>query len=63
MNIHLTVIQNSHYSRPMNEMCGTCSTHVRDEKYVQNFVGKPECNRPLGRARRRWEDNIVTDLR
>jgi hypothetical protein len=23
------------------------------------FVGKPERNRPLGRPRRRWEDNTV----
>ena len=26
------------------------------------LVGKPEGNRPLGRPRRRWEDNIKTDL-
>jgi hypothetical protein len=26
-------------------------------------VGKPEGKRPLGRPRRRWEDNIKTDLR
>jgi len=26
-------------------------------------VGKPEDKRPLGRYRRRWEDNIKTDLR
>jgi hypothetical protein len=25
-------------------------------------VGKPEGKRPLGRPRRRWEDNIKTDL-
>jgi len=25
-------------------------------------VGKPEGNRPLGRPRRRWEDNSKTDL-
>jgi hypothetical protein len=25
-------------------------------------VGKPEGKRPLGRARRRWEDNIRMDL-
>jgi len=25
-------------------------------------VGKPEGNRPLGRTRRRWEDNIKMDL-
>jgi hypothetical protein len=27
------------------------------------LVGKPEGRRPLGRRRRRWEDNIKMDLR
>jgi hypothetical protein len=27
------------------------------------FVGRPEGRRPLGRSRRRWEDNIKMDLR
>jgi hypothetical protein len=27
------------------------------------LVGKPEGRRPLGRPRRRWEDNIEMDLR
>jgi hypothetical protein len=27
------------------------------------LVGRPEGRRPLGRPRRRWEDNINTDLR
>jgi hypothetical protein len=26
------------------------------------LVGKPEGKRPLGRTRRRWEDNIKMDL-
>ena len=26
------------------------------------LVGRPEGKRPLGRSRRRWEDNIKTDL-
>jgi len=26
------------------------------------LVGKPEAKRPLGRRRRRWEDNIKIDL-
>jgi hypothetical protein len=26
------------------------------------LVGKPEGKRPLGRARRRWVDNIIVDL-
>jgi hypothetical protein len=45
-----------------DEMDGACSMHGRDEKYMQIF-GKPEENRPLGRPRSRWEDNITTDLR
>jgi hypothetical protein len=27
------------------------------------LVGRPERKRPMGRARRRWEDNIKMDLR
>jgi hypothetical protein len=27
------------------------------------LVGKPERKRPLGRPRRRWEDNIKMDLK
>jgi hypothetical protein len=27
------------------------------------MVGKPEGKRPLGRSRRRWENNIRMDLR
>jgi hypothetical protein len=26
------------------------------------FVGRPEGRRPLGRPRRRWEDNIKMDI-
>jgi len=28
----------------------------------RDFVGKPEAKRPLGRPRRRWENNIKMDL-
>jgi hypothetical protein len=28
-----------------------------------SLVGKPEGKRPLGKSRRRWEDNIIMDLR
>jgi len=28
----------------------------------RDMVGKPEGKRPLGRPRRRWEDNIKMDL-
>jgi hypothetical protein len=27
------------------------------------LVGKPEGKRPLGRRRRKWEDNVKTDFR
>jgi hypothetical protein len=27
------------------------------------LVGRPEGKRPLGRSRRRWEDNIKLDLK
>jgi hypothetical protein len=27
------------------------------------LVGRPECKRPLGKPRLRWEDNIKIDLR
>jgi hypothetical protein len=32
-------------------------------KAYRIFVGKPEGKRPLGRPRRRWENNIKVDLR
>jgi hypothetical protein len=41
---------------------GTCGTHGVGERCLQGFVGKPEGKRPLGRPRRRWEDNIKLDL-
>jgi hypothetical protein len=37
---------------------------VGDGKGVYRvLVGRPEGKRPLGRSRRRWEDNIKMDLR
>jgi hypothetical protein len=32
------------------------------ERCLQVLVGRPEGKRPLGRPRRRWEDNIKLDL-
>ena len=35
----------------------------RDRRGVyRDLMGKPEGKRPLGRPRRRWEDNIKMDL-
>jgi hypothetical protein len=43
-------------------MGGTCSAYgVRGGVY-RVLVGKPEGKRPLGRPRRRREDNIKMDL-
>ena len=37
--------------------------HMGEERGVHRvLVGKPEGKRPLGRPRRRWEDNIKIDL-
>jgi hypothetical protein len=37
---------------------GACSTHLGEV-----HIGKPEGKRTLGRPGRRWEDNIMMDLR
>ena len=36
--------------------------HVWRERLHKVLVGKPEGKRPLGRQRRRWEDNIKMNL-
>ena len=41
----------------------TCSTYGAIQKGIRVLVGKPKSKRPLGRPRRRWEDNIKMDLR
>jgi hypothetical protein len=44
-----------------------CAGHVGRNGEVRGayniLVGKPEGRRPLGRPKRRWEDNIKMDLR
>jgi hypothetical protein len=44
-------------------MGGACSTDGDKRNAYRILMGKPEGNRPLGRPRRRWEDNIKMDLR
>jgi hypothetical protein len=42
-----------------NETGGACSTHGRQENFIQIFNRKkPEGMRPHERPRCRWEDNI-----
>jgi len=43
-------------------MGGACSTYGGEERRIQGFGGKPEGKRPLGRPRRRWENNIKMDF-
>jgi hypothetical protein len=47
----------------VDEMGGACSTQGEKRNACRILVGKPEGKRPLGRPRRRWEDDIKLDLR
>ena len=44
-------------------MGGACGVYGGGRGVHRVLVGKPEGKRPLGRPRRRWEDNIKMDLR
>jgi hypothetical protein len=44
-------------------MGGACSADGEERDVYTVLVGKPEGKRPLGRPRRRWEDNIRIELR
>jgi hypothetical protein len=41
---------------------GACSTYGEVRGVYRVLVGKPEGKRPLGRPRRRWEDNVRMDF-
>jgi hypothetical protein len=41
---------------------GHVARMMEDRGVYRVLVGKPEGKRPLGRPRRRWEDNIKMDL-
>ena len=43
-------------------MGGACGAYGGGGGVYRVLVGKPEGKRPLGRPRRRWEDNIKMDL-
>jgi hypothetical protein len=42
---------------------GTCGTHGDGRGVYRVLVERPEGKRPLGKPKRRWEDNIKIDLR
>jgi len=44
-------------------MGGACGAYGGGRGVHRVLVGKPEGKRPLGRPRRRWDDNIKMDLR
>jgi hypothetical protein len=48
-----------------DEMGRACSTNGSEEEHIDIGYrwGKPGENIPIGRPRRRWEDNIKIDLR
>jgi hypothetical protein len=45
-----------------NSIGGACSADGVERGVCRVLVGKPERKRPLGRPRRRWEDNIKMDV-
>ena len=49
-------------STDLKSMSGACSAHGTEERCVQGFDGEPDGKKPLGRTRRRWEDNIKMDF-
>jgi hypothetical protein len=44
------------------EMGGACRADGDERGVYRVLVGKPEGKRPLGRPRRRWEDNIKINV-
>lgn len=45
-----------------HEIGRVCSTHGKDEKYLQGFDGKRKGQRPFSIPKRRKEDNINVNL-
>jgi hypothetical protein len=43
-------------------MGGACYTNGEKRNAYTILVGEPEGNKPLGRPRRKWVDNIKMDL-
>ena len=63
-------IQRNIEARSCNHSCGGNALRIIYSEFMfvalgilhRVLVGKPEGKRPLGRPRRRWEDNIKIDL-
>jgi len=52
----------SHYVASPMRWAGHVTRMGEERRVYRVLVGKPEGKRPLGRPRRRWVDNIRTDL-
>jgi hypothetical protein len=59
LRINIVYIPKQH--KPFDLCNGDVMGEVRGAHNI--LVGRPEGRRPLGRPRRRWEDNIMMDLR
>jgi hypothetical protein len=44
---------------PLMRWAGACSAYDGEERRERILVGKPEGEKPVGRPKRRWEDNTV----
>ena len=47
----------------ISRWAGLVARMEEDRSTFKILIGKPEGKRPLGRPRRRWEDNIRIDLK
>jgi hypothetical protein len=62
-NLYFTYFFTGTFHLPKEtEMGRACGTYKERRGAYRALVGKPEGRRPLGRPRRRWEDNIKMDL-
>jgi hypothetical protein len=50
------------YHVKKNGVGGACSTYGVEERYIHDFGGEFERIKPVGRPRRKWEDNVKMDL-
>jgi hypothetical protein len=62
LNVRMFVYDELEINWKKNEMGGAYSTQDIRNLY-KILVGRPEGERPLGRRRRRWKDNIRIDFR
>ena len=60
--IHLKIRSFLDLRHQVNEMGSACSAYGGTRGVHRVLVRKPKEKRPLGRPRRRWEDNIKMDF-